>query len=134
MQLLRLRPALGDADVAYVTVDERYREDLSGGRFYKVPEATRWDRLRLVSMVLRMVWIVVRERPDVIVSTGAAPGFVAIRMGKLVGARTVWVDSIANVDRLSMSGQRVRRHADLWLTQWPHLASSRGPLYAGAVI
>ena len=69
-----------------------------------------------------------------IVSTGAAPGYIAIRLGKLFGARSVWVDSIANPEQLSMSGAMAGRYADLWLTQWPHLAKRDGPYYRGAVL
>jgi hypothetical protein len=73
-------------------------------------------------------------RPHVVVSTGAAPGYFALRLGRWFGARTVWIDSIANVEQLSMTGTLVRRFADRWLTQWPHLAQSGGPEFAGAVL
>jgi hypothetical protein len=43
------------------------------------------------------------------------------------------VDSIANAEELSLSGRKVRRFADLWLTQWPDLVREGGPEYAGAV-
>lgn len=69
-----------------------------------------------------------------IISTGAAPGYFALRMGKWFRARTVWVDSIANVEELSLSGARAGRHADLWLTQWEHLAQPGGPEYRGSVL
>jgi hypothetical protein len=101
--------------------------------FYVVNDATRWNRLGLVACALRVLWVLVRVRPDVIVTTGAAPGFFAVVFGKLMCARTVWIDSIANADELSGSGARVGRFADLWLTQWPHLASEGGPRYEGAV-
>ena len=81
-----------------------------------------------------MFWIMLRERPDVIISTGAAPGLLAVVLGKLMGARTLWLDSIANADRLSLSGKLAGRYANLWLTQWPHLAGVDGPSFRGAVL
>ncbi|WP_220347888.1 hypothetical protein [Alkalilimnicola ehrlichii] len=54
--------------------------------------------------------------------------------GKLLGAKTIWVDSLANAEQLSVSGAKVRRFADLWLTQWEHLAAPDGPHYRGAVL
>ena len=81
-----------------------------------------------------MLWLVIRERPDVVVTTGAAPGYFALRFGKWIGAKTIWIDSIANLERMSLSGERVRRYADLWLTQWAHLAKSDGPVFLGAVL
>ena len=69
-----------------------------------------------------------------IITTGAAPGYFALRFGKLFGTRTIWIDSMANAEELSKSGQEVGKHADLWLTQWEHLARPGGPHYMGAVL
>ena len=134
VQLLRLRPSFAGCDVAFVTVNDAYKTDVPGDRFYTVNDATRWDKIGLIKMAARLVWIVLRERPDVVISTGAAPGYFALRLGKAVGARVVWVDSIANVEQLSMAGQKIGAHADLWLTQWEHLAVDGGPRFEGAVL
>jgi len=99
-----------------------------------VTDATRWSKFDLARMVLEVLWIVVKERPDIVITTGAAPGVAAIRAGKLIGARTIWLDSIANIEQMSMSGEKVRPYADLWLTQWEHLARPDGPTFLGAVI
>jgi hypothetical protein len=134
VQLLRLRPAFSGAEVVYVTVDRAYRDDIGSARFHVVNDATRWNKLGLLRMALRMGWLVLRERPDVIVTTGAAPGFFAVRLGRLIGARTAWIDSMANVQRLSLCGSKAGPMSDLWLTQWPGLASPQGPHYQGAVL
>jgi len=127
VQLLRLRPAFEGHRVAFVTVRASYKADVGGVPFYVINDATRWDKLGLARMCLRLLVILLRERPGVVISTGAAPGYFAIRFGKLLGARTIWVDSIANVEQISMTGELVRKHADLWLTQWPHLAGPDAP-------
>jgi UDP-N-acetylglucosamine:LPS N-acetylglucosamine transferase len=134
VQLLRLRPAFVGHDVTYVTVESSYRDDIGADRFHVVNDATRWNKFKLIILALRMLWIVVKERPHVVISTGAAPGVLAMAFGKLIGARTMWLDSIANVDELSMSGQLAGRFADSWLTQWPDLARPDGPSYGGAVL
>lgn len=134
VQLNRLRPAFEGHEVTWVSVNRAYRSDVESGRFRVVPDATRWDRLRLARMILAVAWILLRVRPHVIVSTGAAPGYVALRLGRLLGARTVWLDSIANVERLSMSGEKIGPHATLWLTQWRALAREGGPQWRGSVL
>ena len=134
VQLLRMRPAFEGHDVVFVTVDAAYGEDLDGDRLLVVNDATRWNKLGLVRLALRLLMILLRERPAVIISTGAAPGFIALRLGKLLGARTIWLDSVANVERLSMSGENISRHADLCLTQWAHLERGDCPAYRGAVL
>ncbi|HYO07783.1 MAG TPA: hypothetical protein VER17_02320 [Tepidisphaeraceae bacterium] len=134
IQLSRLMPAFSECDVAYVTTLDSYREQVRGARFYVVRDANMRTKGRLLLMTAKLVAVMLRERPDVVISTGAAPGYVAVRLGKLLGARTIWVDSMANAEQLSVSGQRVGAHADLWLTQWPHLAAPEGPHYEGAVL
>lgn len=133
VQLRRVIPALDGHSVTYLTINPTYRTDVPDAKVYIVNDATRWDRIGSLRMALRILWVVVCERPDVVLTTGAAPGYFAILFGRLVGARTIWLDSIANVEHVSMSGQMVRRHANLWLTQWPHLARPGGPEFAGRV-
>ena len=145
IQLLRMRPAWEGCDVAYATTHEGYRQDVSpataddSSRFHVVPDANLSQKLRLVYQFVMVTVVMLRERPDVVVTTGASAGYFALRLAKLLGARTIWVDSIANAAELSLSGQRVQRYADLWLTQWPELArgsssSNRTPDYRGSVV
>jgi exopolysaccharide biosynthesis glucuronosyltransferase PssD len=135
VQMRRLRPALTGLDAAYVSVRPAYAEEVSGHRFYAVRDVTRWDRWGFAILLLQLLWILWRERPDVVITTGSAPGFIALRLAKqLFGARTMWIDSIANCEQMSSSGLRARQFADVWLTQWPHLASADGPDCWGAVL
>jgi exopolysaccharide biosynthesis glucuronosyltransferase PssD len=134
VQLMRLCPAFAGHRVAFVTVNPTYRCDVGDAPFHVVTDATRWNKLALAKAAMQLAWIVLRIRPHVVVSTGAAPGFLAILLGRAIGARTVWIDSIANVERLSLSGERIGRFADLWLTQWPHLVRPGGPSFEGSVL
>ncbi len=134
VQLRRIAPAFEGADVLFVTVEPSYREQVPGSRFETVPDATRWSRWGLIKLAISLLRILLRERPDVVISTGAAPGYLAIRIGRWLGARTMWIDSIANAEELSLSGRKILPHADRCLTQWPHLANKNGPEFAGAVL
>ena len=134
VQLMRLKDAFHGHDVAYATVQAAYAVDTPAARFYTVRDATRWDRWGLVVLACQLAFILLRERPNVVITTGAAPGVMALMLAKILRARTIWVDSIANVEAVSMSGQHARRFADLWLTQWPHLADVNGPRFEGSVL
>jgi len=102
--------------------------------FRVITEGNRWHKGKLLRQLFQLLVLMLWLRPDAVISTGAAPGYFALRFGKLVGARTIWIDSIANADELSLSGRKVRPYADLWLTQWPHLARPEGPAFIGAVL
>ncbi|HHH28972.1 MAG TPA: UDP-N-acetylglucosamine--LPS N-acetylglucosamine transferase [Polyangiaceae bacterium] len=134
IELLRLRPAFDGHFVVFVTVSDAYRAHVGDAPLRVVRDATRWDRLGLLECSMQLTRILAEERPDVVVSTGALPGFFAVLLGKRFGAKTIWVDSLANVEELSMSGQKIGSQADLWLTQWPNLARRGGPEYAGNVL
>lgn len=127
VQLRRLARAFEGCDTVWASTDRGLGPQVAPHRFVTVPEASRWDRVRLAWMALRVALLVLRVRPDAIVSTGAAPGYVALRVGRLLGARTVWVDSFANAGELSLSGRKALAFADLTLTQWPHLGETLAP-------
>lgn len=134
VQLMRLRPAFEGSEVTYVTVRPTYRADVAGEAFRVIPDATRWNKLKLLAMAAKILWIVACVRPDVVISTGAAPGYFAIRFGRWIGAKTCWVDSVANAEELSLSGQQIRPHASLVLSQWAHVAESAGVEHSGSVL
>jgi len=140
VQLMRLRPAWEGLDVTYVTTDPGLEVPLRAeavgrvSRFFAITEANRWQKARLVKQLAQLVLVFLLTRPDLVITTGAAPGYFAIRLGRIFGARTIWIDSIANAEELSLSGQRAGVHADLWLTQWEHLAGPDGPRFLGAVL
>ena len=87
---------------------------------------------------LKCLWetfsLVRKTKPRVVISTGAMPGLFAIFFGRLLGARTVWIDSVANCEQMSMSGKIAGKLADLCLTQWQHLETGNGPHYLGSVL
>jgi len=134
VQMQRLAPAFSGADVHFATTDATAIERVRASNLHVYPEANKDTPLRLIYCVLRLSWIVFWLRPDVVVSTGAAGGFLAIRLARLIGARTMFIDSIANARQLSISARLSLGVADRVLSQWPGVAASTGAEYRGAVI
>ena len=122
-QLLKLAESWDGYETFCVTTTQVVRDKLSRfGEVYVVGECNREHPIRVISVLLRCIRIMLRQRPDVVISTGAAAGCMLCFLGKMIGAKVVWVDSITNVERLSLSGRMVRYIADLFLVQWPELA------------
>jgi exopolysaccharide biosynthesis glucuronosyltransferase PssD len=134
IELLRVIKAFDGQDIRFVTVRRAYRHDVPGHRLHVVTDATRWNPFRVGILAIQMLAIAILVRPSIVISTGSAPGLFGLVFGRLLGARTIWLDSLANVDRVSLSGSLARPFAGLWLTQWPHLARRQGPEYAGQVL
>lgn len=134
VQLMRLRPAFAGAEVHYATVDRSAAATVAPAPVHVYPDANRDTPLRLAVAAIRLALIVLRVRPDVVVSTGAAGGYLAIRFARLLGARTLFIDSIANARELSVSARLAQKAADLVLCQWPAVARATGAAYRGAVL
>ena len=134
VQLNRLLSAFEGCEKIFITTDPKYRSTVGDNRFLLVPDASRWNKLQVIWLAFITLKHILMLRPDVVVSTGAAPGFFAIFFGKKLGAKTIWLDSIANVEELSMSGKMAGKYADLWLTQWEHLSAENGPQFVGSVL
>ena len=141
VQLKRIAHAFDGHELVFASVGSIYRGEVPGHRYHEIRDATRWSKFAMLRLALQLLLLILRERPKIVVSTGAAPGFLALRIAKLFRRKTIWLDSVANVEQMSMSGRWIGRHCDLWLTQWPELACPRngtprhpeGPTYAGSV-
>ena len=134
VQMQRLAGAFAGAEVHYATTDASARGTVGAGRVHVYPDANKDTPLLLLACLARLAWIVVRVRPDVVISTGAAGGFLAIRIARLFGARTMFIDSIANARELSISARLALGVADRVLSQWPRVAELTGAEYRGAVL
>jgi len=71
--------------------------------------------------VIQSAVLVLRHRPDVIISTGSGMAIATCLFGKCLGARLIYVESGARVTRPSRTGQFLYRWADLFIIQWPSL-------------
>lgn len=69
-------------------------------------------------------------RPTIVVSTGAGIAYPYFVLGKLGGARTVYIEVYDRIDSPSLTGRLCRPFTDLMLVQWPEQA----PLYRDAVV
>ena len=134
VELTRLFPAFEGLAVEYATTDPGRAIDVPEGRLHVFADANKQTPWRLIVCAWQVLRPVFRYRPRVIVSTGAAPGFLALAAGKLfLGSRTIWIDSISSSETMTLSARLARPLADAWLVQWSHLAKPEGPEYWGAV-
>ena len=132
--MLLLTPAFEDCEIVYACTDPRQAAESGKTVEFGLRD---YNRDRPVDLLIGLweTWRLVRRAgPDWVVSTGAAPGLLTLFWGRILGARTIWIDSIANSEQLSLSGRIALRISHITVTQWEHLASEAGPNYWGSVI
>jgi beta-1,4-N-acetylglucosaminyltransferase len=136
LQLLSLREAWEDFSHAWVTDDlPDARSLLEGERVYYAFFPTSRN-VRNARRNLLLAWRLVRRlRPEVVLTTGAATAVPFAWVGRLRGARVVYVESITRIEKPSLSCRLVAPVADRVYVQWPELAYSiRRGRYAGSVL
>ena len=81
-QLWRMRPAWDGCTVSYITTARGHEAVVQADavarkqaapKIYVVPDASLWQKGRLVLQMLKIAVLVLRLRPEVIISTGASP-------------------------------------------------------------
>lgn len=135
-QLLKLAESWEGRQTFYMTtLSSIWSVQEKQARVYVVGECNREHLVRVIVVLFKCMRVILRERPDVVISTGAAVGCIVCFLGKLLGAKIVWIDSITNVDQISLSGRMVRHIADLFLVQWPELVEKyKNVEYVGEIV
>jgi len=124
-QMQRVTSAFSRHEVVYVSTLKGYAKQVSACKYYQVKDASAWSKLSLIILVFQLIKIIINERPDIVISTGAAPGLFAIIIARFIGAKTIWLDSIANYEKISFSGRLAKYFTHLHLTQWEHLTNQK---------
>jgi len=79
--------------------------------------------------------IILKERPTVFISTGAGICVPFFILGKLFFIKTIYIESMARISTLSLSGKLVYFLADVFIVQWPQLAALyKKAVYKGQVL
>lgn len=134
VQLLRIaKPMEKDYEVVYLCTHPKCATMVEGRKFYLIEDFSRWDAWKMTPSFVRMLGIILKERPKAIITTGAAPGLIGIMAGKMLFRKTIWIDSIANVPHLSASGRIALRFASKVYTQWKDLATPK-VTFAGNIL
>ena len=135
-EMLQILEAFSGREVFIATYHSVREGEVRGiGRAYFTDNmgASVWNMLKGWFWALKVLR---RERPQVVVSLGAEIALPFFYLGKLLGARTIFIESWCRVESLSLTGRLVYPAADAFWVQWPQLLEVCGSKaeYHGAVI
>lgn len=136
LQMSMLAEAWSDLSHAWVTLErEDSRSLLSGARVFYAYGPTN----RSIPNLLRnipLAWTLIRRlQPSVIVTTGAGIAVPFGWIGRLLGTKVVYVESVTRIHSPSLSYRLIRPAVSRVYAQWPELARALpGSRYAGNVI
>lgn len=101
----------------------------------KLINRKKWDFLLvLIYNTIITLKCLMREKPDLIICTGALSTLPCCVLGKLLGIRLVFIESFAKLNTPTLTGKLVYRFADLFIVQWePMLKHYPKAVYGGSV-
>ena len=92
--------------------------------------------LKMIKTFFQTFKIYIKEKPNMIVSTGPEIAIPTTVIAKLMNIKTVYIDSWCRVKTKSGTGKILYYISDYFLVQWPEMAEKYGKKarYEGAVI
>ena len=117
--LYMLKPFLENKQRFWVTFDkEDAKSLLEDEKMYSCYYPTNRSIKALIKNTMLAWKVLKRERPDLIISSGAAVAVPFFYLGKLMGAKNVFVEVFDRIDKPTMTGKMIYPVADLFIVQW----------------
>lgn len=134
-QAMLIAESLKKHDIFFVTFyHERLKKYKNLYKFYFVGDPGR-NPFKLFMSLVNALKIIVKERPEAILSTGANVSIPFFILGKFLKKKLIFVESISRVTRPSLSGRISYKIADLFFVQWKELRKSYPKaVYAGRLM
>lgn len=120
--LYMLKPFWQDKERFWVTFDkEDARSLLQGEQVYPCYFPTNRNLKNLIRNTVLAWKVLCRERPDLIISSGAAVAVPFFYLGKLFGAKTIYIEVYDRIDKPTLTGRLVYPVTDRFIVQWEEM-------------
>ncbi|MBQ7587454.1 MAG: UDP-N-acetylglucosamine--LPS N-acetylglucosamine transferase [Lachnospiraceae bacterium] len=133
--LYMLKSFWQDKDRFWVTFDkEDARSLLKDEKMYPCYYPSNRSIKALIINAYRAFKILGKERPDLIISCGAAVAVPFFYVGKLFGAKLIYIEVYDRIDSSSLTGKLVYPVADRFIVQWEELKKVyKKAVYLGSI-
>lgn len=119
MQLYQLQKWWEKHDRFWVTFEKEDATSLlEGEKCYWCYYPTNRNIKNLIRNTFLALKILPREKPDLIISTGAAPAIPFFYIGKLLGSKVIYIEVYDRIDLPTISGKVIYPIADQFIVQW----------------
>lgn len=117
-----LKPFWRENERFWVTFDkEDARSILKDEKMYPCHFPTNRNIKNLIKNTFLAIKVLKKEKPDVIISSGAAVAVPFFYIGKLFGAKTVYIEVFDRIDKPTVTGKLVYPVTDKFIVQWEEM-------------
>ena len=117
--LYMLKPFWENKNRFWVTFDkEDAKSILSGEKVYSCYFPTNRNLKNLIRNTFLAVKILRKEKPDLLISSGAAVAVPFFYIAKLMGKKVIYIEVYDRIDKPTLTGRMVYPIADSFIVQW----------------
>jgi beta-1,4-N-acetylglucosaminyltransferase len=133
-QMFFLLEAFENHEIFFVTNNDPRIKQIKYKKF--IVEYINVSLLKMIKAFFKTFKILLNEKPDYILSTGAEIAIPFCILGKIMGIKTIYIESWSRVKNPSRTGRILYYIADIFLVQWPDLLKEYGKKarYEGGVV
>ncbi|MFA5238855.1 MAG: PssD/Cps14F family polysaccharide biosynthesis glycosyltransferase [Phycisphaerae bacterium] len=122
VEVRQLAPVYGKYEHFYFTFSGGVAEELKKtDRVRAIPNIVRRNPLSWIVGAVLSAHAVLTERPDVVITTGAGIVVFFCVFAKLLGAKVIFIESMARIERPTLTARFLYPFSDLFIVQWPGL-------------
>ena len=120
--LYMLKPFWKDKNRFWVTFDkEDARSLLKDEKVYPCYFPTNRNIKNLIRNTFLAIRVLKKEKPDLIISSGAAVAVPFFYLGKLFGTKTIYIDVFDRINKPTLTGKLVYPVTDRFIVQWEEM-------------
>ena len=120
--LYKLKPLWQDCERFWVTFDKMDANSiLKNEKVYHCYFPTNRNIKNLIKNTFLAIKVLHKEKPDLIISSGAAVAVPFFYLGKLRGAKTVYIEVFDRIDKSTLTGKLVYPVTDKFIVQWEEM-------------
>lgn len=123
-QIMMLKPLMEKYDSFLITEKTTYKTEVKGIKMYYMHQVNRrekWFLLEMIGNLFRSLIVFIKERPDVVITTGVLAMIPICLFAKLFGKKLIYIESFAKVTTPTETGKLMYKYADQFYVQWPQM-------------
>lgn len=120
-QIMMLKPLMDKYESFIITEQTDYSVVKGDRKVYYLKQINRHEKkfvFKIIYNGIKSLEIFVKERPDIVISTGALATIPMCLIAKLFRKKLVFIESFAKVNSATLTGKLLYKFADQFYVQW----------------
>lgn len=136
-QIMMLRPLMDKYDSFLITEKTSYHTKVHGEKMYYQKQINRKEKLMIPKLLWNIIvslYIYIKERPDVVITTGVLAMIPISIIAKKAGKKLIYIESFAKINSPTKTGKFLYKYADVFYVQWESMLDIYpNAVYLGAI-